>query len=89
VDEAQELRLVLEASLEPEGSISGSLRGAEGEPRRFTGWLGLAAGITELAGEGDGGAATSPPHLGRARDELGPREAGPGRGGQPEPGATR
>jgi hypothetical protein len=49
VESAQELRLLLEASLDRDGSISGSLRGAREQSRPFSGWLGLAAAITELA----------------------------------------
>ena len=49
VESAQEVRLLLEASLDRDGSISGSLRGAQDESRPFSGWLGLAAAITELA----------------------------------------
>jgi hypothetical protein len=49
VDAGRELRLVLAARFDREGSISGSIELAEGGQRRFTGWLGLAAAITELA----------------------------------------
>jgi hypothetical protein len=58
----QDISLVLQATLDDQGFISGSLRGAEGEPRPFSGWLGLAAAITELAEPASGG---SPQAAGR------------------------
>lgn len=49
------MSLTLKASVDPQGSISGSIAGEEeGEPRRFSGWLGLAAQITELLDRGGG-----------------------------------
>lgn len=49
VPETPEVSLMLKASVDPQGSISGSIAGEEdAEPRRFSGWLGLAAQITEL-----------------------------------------
>jgi hypothetical protein len=74
VGATQELRLVLVARLDPQGSISGSIQTAEGEPRRFSGWLGLAAAITESAepaGRGAPQASDRPANLLQGRVEPG------------------
>jgi hypothetical protein len=49
VGSTQNVTLVLDARLDDKGSIQGSVKPARGEPRHFSGWLGLAAAITELA----------------------------------------
>lgn len=67
VPETPEVSLMLKASVDPQGSISGSIAGdEEGEPRRFSGWLGLAAQITELL---DRAGATDSPRT-RPRSQL-------------------
>ncbi|HZA89213.1 MAG TPA: hypothetical protein VE401_03190 [Solirubrobacterales bacterium] len=83
VESAQEVRLLLEASLDGDGSISGSLRGAQGESRPFSGWLGLAAAITELADRERGESLAASRDPGKLlQGELEPRQDVTGQGSQ-------
>jgi hypothetical protein len=50
VHTAKSIRVVLEATLDDSGSISGALRADNAPPLGFSGWIGLVAAIDAAAG---------------------------------------